>query len=558
LPISRFYVFLILAACWIGQLHSFAQVLSTKERFQVDVAQGCAPLTVTATNLYADITDGIVWNPDWDGDEGNIIVDPDAAPETLMHTYNQPGTYRLLHVIGNADASGPIDTLTIEVLEPRTPQFQLINCTNNRVFVDIQDDYYDELEIDFGDGTVEVLPTTRPSFVHQYPTNDTYPVTVRGLFNDADNTGCADSTVQFNTFDGGTFPEATLSLVEVIDEQQIRVEYNLPDDNVSYQVLVAESGGSSSRSYPLAPGSTEVVVEQNEWDTRSNYYCLTVAAVDPCVGANFPSNELCTIRLDAEAENLQNNLSWESQPNLFDQYQVVRDGNVVITSTLTNYEDTDVVCQETYQYQVRSSDGAGVSLSETIGLTAISTEVPDSITALTIGLRELSIVLEWPEVAEAQQYYIYRALGDSISVLYDSVSVTSDELQFIDSNVEIDQEYCYQVTYLGDCDNESEGSNEVCLRVPSRAQVFFPNAFTPNGDGLNDVFLYKAALLESVNFEVYNRWGELIFSTNQLDVGWDGTYNGTLASQGTYVYQIEVTDQLGNQFSQQGKVVLLK
>ncbi|MGD1894579.1 MAG: gliding motility-associated C-terminal domain-containing protein, partial [Cyclobacteriaceae bacterium] len=338
---------------------------------------------------------------------------------------------------------------------------------------------------------------------------------------------------------------------------QIRVENTLPNDDISYQVMASEKRGNSSRSYPLAPGTTEAIVEQDEWDTRSNYYCLTVAAIDPCAGSTFPSNELCTFVLDAEADNLQNNLDWESQPDLFDQYQVFKDGNQVITSTLTNYEDTDVICQETYEYQVRSSDGTGVSLSETIALTAISTEVPDSITALTIGLSDLSIVLEWPEVAEAQQYYIYRALSDSTYVLYDSVSTDSDELEYVDSSVEIDQEYCYQVTYLGDCDNESAVSNEVCLRVPSQAQVFLPNAFTPNGDGLNDVFLYKAALVESVIFEVYNRWGELIFRTNQLDVGWDGTYNGVLASQGTYLYKIDVTDQLGNRFTQQGKVVLL-
>ncbi|MEM9671414.1 MAG: gliding motility-associated C-terminal domain-containing protein [Bacteroidota bacterium] len=549
MPINRFFVFLILG--WLVTSFANAQPYPSGPigNFSVNQIRGCTPLTVSVTDLSDNpLNDPRFYNFDYRPGE-RIPVNPTTIEDT---TYAIPGSYLIIQVVGSE-----VDSIRIEALEPRTPQFQLINCTNNRVFVDIQDDYYDELEIDFGDGTVAVLPTTQPSFVHPYAAAGTYPVTVRGLFNEADNSGCADSTVQFNTFDGGTFPEATLSLVEVLDDQQIRVEYTLPNDDISYQVMVSENRGNSSRSYPLAPGTTEAIVEQDEWDTRSNYYCLTVAAIDPCAGSTFPSNELCTIVLDAEADNLQNNLNWESQPDLFDQYQVFKDGNQVITSTLTNYEDTDVICQETYDYQVRSSDGTGVSLSETIALTAISTEVPDSITALTIGLIDLSIVLEWPEVAEAQQYYIYRALSDSTYVLYDSVSTDADELEYVDSSVEIDQEYCYQVTYLGDCDNESAVSNEVCLRVPSQAQVFLPNAFTPNGDGLNDVFLYKAALVESVIFEVYNRWGELIFSTNQLDVGWDGTYNGVLASQGTYIYKIDVTDQLGNQFTQQGKVVLL-
>ena len=74
---------------------------------------------------------------------------------------------------------------------------------------------------------------------------------------------------------------------------------------------------------------------------------------------------------------------------------------------------------------------------------------------------------------------------------------------------------------------------------PGRCQLFIPSAFTPNGDGLNDVF--KALYGENVtefNLQVYDRWGELVFSTKNKAKGWDGRYKGQLQNSGIYVWII--------------------
>ncbi|WKN44046.1 gliding motility-associated C-terminal domain-containing protein [Tunicatimonas pelagia] len=551
MPIKRFYVLLL---CWIASGVANAQITESEPtgNFGVDKTRGCAPLTVTVTDLSDPLMGGPrVYNFDYSpGDR--IPVNPTNITDT---TYAIPGSYLIIQVLGSQ-----IDSVRIEVLEPRTPQFQLLNCTENRVFVDIQDDYYDLLEIDFGDGTpLEIVDTDQPSFIHQYANDDEYTVNVRGLFNVPDNSGCADSAAAFTTFAGGAFPVATLSEVEILDEASIRVAYSLPDENVSYQLQVTEEDGSTTTNYPLAPGSTELVIEQGEWNTREDYFCMVVVAVDPCEpGNSVSSNEICSIALEAIAEDLQNNLSWQTEPGLFDQYQIFRDGEVLVTSVPTNYEDIDVVCQQPYLYQIVANDGVGASRSEAISLTAISTTVPEAVPNLTAGLQDVSITLTWPETTgDIQQYYIYRRQEGAAVVRYDSVTDPDVSFPYIDSNVEVDQEYCYQISYTDECGNESVLSEEVCQRVPARAQVYFPNAFTPNGDGLNDIFLYQASLLESITFEVFNRWGELIFHTDRLDVGWDGTYNGGRAPEGTYLYLINVTDQLGNQFTQHGKFVLL-
>ena len=73
-----------------------------------------------------------------------------------------------------------------------------------------------------------------------------------------------------------------------------------------------------------------------------------------------------------------------------------------------------------------------------------------------------------------------------------------------------------------------------------------PNAFTPNGDGHNDVFKIPAntnvALQE---FSIYNRWGNKVFSTDNVSRGWDGNVNGVKQAMGEYIYIIKGTGSKG-------------
>ena len=89
-----------------------------------------------------------------------------------------------------------------------------------------------------------------------------------------------------------------------------------------------------------------------------------------------------------------------------------------------------------------------------------------------------------------------------------------------------------------------------------------PNAFTPNADGQNDLFLGKGITNGMKNFEmaIYNRWGELLFSTNDPYEGWNGKKNnvGTLAPNGVYVYQLKYEDSRGNTFTDKGFATLIK
>lgn len=101
----------------------------------------------------------------------------------------------------------------------------------------------------------------------------------------------------------------------------------------------------------------------------------------------------------------------------------------------------------------------------------------------------------------------------------------------------------------------------VVIQVVKEKQMFLPNAFSPNGDGLNDVFRPRIVGYSLVNiFQVYNRWGELVYtSTNNNDAGWDGTQRGKKCDVGVYFYRIVCVDPLSNKkVEAKGDVTLLR
>lgn len=80
--------------------------------------------------------------------------------------------------------------------------------------------------------------------------------------------------------------------------------------------------------------------------------------------------------------------------------------------------------------------------------------------------------------------------------------------------------------------------------VDCSCNIYVPNTFTPNGDENNPTWRPSSACIYSAyELSVYNRWGELIFRTNQPEFGWDGTYNGQMVKEGTYVYTIFYTTE---------------
>lgn len=92
----------------------------------------------------------------------------------------------------------------------------------------------------------------------------------------------------------------------------------------------------------------------------------------------------------------------------------------------------------------------------------------------------------------------------------------------------------------------------------TRPDIFVPNAFTP-GKGTNNLFRPVPVGISNISyFRVYNRWGQMLYSSPDPTRGWDGTFGGKAQDAGTYVYMVEGTDFLGNKVFRKGSMILIR
>lgn len=128
-------------------------------------------------------------------------------------------------------------------------------------------------------------------------------------------------------------------------------------------------------------------------------------------------------------------------------------------------------------------------------------------------------------------------------------------LNFID----IDQPGTYSLTVTNQFTCKGVDPFNVTLQCPTA--IFVPDAFTPNGDGVNDIFTPIGYNIKSYFMEIYNRWGIKVFETNNIDKGWNGDCGQVPCETATYVYYIVWTGSLYNVFkggTERGNVTLIR
>lgn len=119
------------------------------------------------------------------------------------------------------------------------------------------------------------------------------------------------------------------------------------------------------------------------------------------------------------------------------------------------------------------------------------------------------------------------------------------------------QTYIYRIVATANDGGLKQSISNV-VEIIKEPNLYYPSAFTPNRDGLNDIFKVFSQYTNTFELRIFNRWGELLFTTEDLSQGWDGTYKGNLMPEGTYVFRAKITDFAGREFDRSGSVVLLK
>lgn len=118
--------------------------------------------------------------------------------------------------------------------------------------------------------------------------------------------------------------------------------------------------------------------------------------------------------------------------------------------------------------------------------------------------------------------------------------------------------YSVSVTDTFGCSLTNMLTIEVHELTCDEPYIYVPNAFSPNGDGKNDVLFVRSEILEDFYFAVYSRWGEKVFECASLEVGWDGTYKGKPCQNGVYDYYFSGTCVGGKTKELKGNVMLVR
>jgi gliding motility-associated-like protein len=217
-----------------------------------------------------------------------------------------------------------------------------------------------------------------------------------------------------------------------------------------------------------------------------------------------------------------------------------------------DYNDFDVdVDAYSYIYRVSIVDSCDYqSPYSNIGKTIL----------LTVNNDEEYPILNWTayeDWASGVLAYELFVKNEKLQVWEPLESIGSNVHSYTDKRTNLNQaDYCYKVQAIRAADGKISESNVVCAPTPFNLHV--PNSFTPNGDHRNDSFTIKGTFIVEYEIQIFDRWGELMFKSNDITQSWDGTFKGNLCPLGQYYYTIMARGTAAQRARKDGTVLLLR
>lgn len=279
--------------------------------------------------------------------------------------------------------------------------------------------------------------------------------------------------------------------------------------------------------------------------SASNSACTTTfsSAIPPAVNQlNASVETFRSIRLFWNlAENVEVDTYTISSPN--ESLEILTDNNQVLI------EDLRITAPLCYQVSYRDECG---NLSAS---TARTCPVFLSGSSSGNGLVELNWT-DYENSAGIYERYVVEKLDEAGNV-YEEFPV-GFQVRFRDPGAKNDRQILrYRIRTVID-DSAGLFSYSNVVEITQKFKIFFPNAFSPNGDNLNESFKPTYLFVKNYEMRIYNRAGELLFVSNDIEQGWDGNYKGKEAQQGAYIYMVYLEDFTGEKFNTQGTFTLIR
>jgi len=548
--------------------------------FSVADSDACLKVPVTFNNLTGK-TDSIVkWQ--WDFDDPGTHSDTSSEKDP-SYTFTKPGKHVI--TLEATDSKGCPNTISknaVNVESPVTPP------TANISYVTVLNQ--DSVQIAWNKSNINRFG----SYIINQLTNS--GKLVLNTVNNQDNT-----VFIFHDSDVNTSDSSYCFSIQVLDHCEnisfgsfehctilLNGTYNPQTDNTLnwsgyvgwipdwYQIYRAGNNGV----YKLIDSVKGNVLSYSDTILCDENYCYFVRAANDSLGYISNSNKICinshyvdqSVPLYMHYATVVNNnmvkLQWDSSAiKGLIGYQVGRylpgvgwNDNYAFSEFNTYNDAAPKTNDSSYIYRVRTIDKCGYTSPESnIGTSIL----------LKHAINNDNISLTWTGYKNwaggVQNYLVQVQLKNK---QYKTIATLSaSDTTYTDDSVynAIDTAYCYRVIAIENGGRQDSSiSNVSCAVLPSR--IFIPNAFSPNGDSLNDVWKVSAlsvynivgSQLKGFDAKVYNRWGTLVFESKDINKGWDGKFNGALVPTDIYIYLISAEGIDGKYLEFSGNITLIR
>jgi gliding motility-associated-like protein len=506
----------------------------------------CLNTAAAFNNTTPNPQHGSQGNFSWNFGDGSPLNTSDWNPN---HQYSTHGTYQVTLITQNANL-GCADTITLPiVIHPMpVPDFTFVNqCqadayTFNNTSSVVQGSII-SYNWNFGDNNT----STNTSPTHNYNAPGNYNVTLTATT----DSGCVLSVVKQITV--YPMPNANFTVSEVCHNtptQFTSTSTVLPPDNITTFNWSFGDNNSSTLQNPQntynSPGlynATLIVTTNN--NCKDTITLPVIVNPNPVV--DFTANILNGCSPLCVDFTQQASISAGINSQYLWSFGEGNNGNgAVVSHCFTNNTIYNPISRN-ITLTVVSDKGCSTTVTK-----------PNYITIYPLPVAEFLPTPKETSILDPIIYFENQSLG-SIAWLWNFGEAinTGDTLAqnpyhtYKDTGI-------YQVTLIS---TNQWGCKDTVVHdviIIGDFAFFIPNTFTPNGDGINETFFGKGYGIKDYTLQIFDRWGLLLFETNNINEGWNGKYQGVESQQDVYVYQVKIVDIFDKKHQYRGHVNLIR
>ncbi len=488
------------------------------------------PLLCEGSTIQLVSTSSLAASVQWHFSDDNSTV----FGNSVVHTFNSPGTYTITLTAQNPFTCNAVDTIsrTITVVAPIVETLSDVTVCNG-------------VPVQLGQVSAD------PNAVYSWLPNDGNLSDINGplpIF-----TGSSSASYQLLV----QHDVCTDTLRQNVIVPQL--ELTLPNDtalcipgNIDLNALISPSSGSliwsasPDFSNPLNSNTQDLSINvfvngmqtyfaqlTSEGCTVEDSVSVFMVGDQATIQGDFTACYGDTVSLSVLNPNPTFNYQWQSNAQLLSGQGtsavefIITTGTTVSVSAAT---PSGCFAQDTVQVAVSALNASTINATATPVVVLVGTNVQLNASPVNAGYT----------------YAWTPSFGLNNSNIYNPTA-------FIEATI------TYEVSVAdGDCVQQDSVTVRVVDFICGRPTVYVPNAFTPNLDQANEWLYVRGNFITELNFKVFDRWGELVFETNDQAVGWNGYYKGKKVDPAVFVYYLRAVCEGGEIYFEEGNITVLE